>query len=196
MKPKKEVYIMPKSKLDLLTKSKLKEYIQQSSSFEELCCLIGYKQINPDLQDKICALCNKYEIDSSIVYVRELKTHKKCSICNCVKSVKEFYERRTVCKECVRALEREKYHQRMNTLNDYKKTLSCSKCGDSRFYLLEFHHIDPSKKDYSISDNPNAKLETILTEIEKCIPLCANCHREFHYLNREQGIELSQYLES
>lgn len=186
---------MSKSKLDLLTKSKLQEYVQQSTTFEDLCHLIGYKQIGADLQDKIYDLCNKYDIDSSIVSVHKLKSNKKCSVCGCVKSPEDFYGRRTVCKECVCAQAREKYHQKMRALNDYKKTLSCSKCGDNRFYLLEFHHIDPSKKDYSISDNTNAKFETILKEIEKCIPLCANCHREFHYLNREQGVELFQYLE-
>jgi hypothetical protein len=52
---------------------------------------------------------------------------------------------------------------------------------------LEFHHLDPSKKDFSISQayaNPK-KWETIVAELEKCILVCSNCHREIH-----QGILL------
>ena len=75
-----------------------------------------------------------------------------------------------------------------------KKEHPCVKCGCNKFYLIDFHHTNPKEKDYAISDNPNASIETILKEIEKCVPLCANCHREFHYLERESGITLEQYL--
>ena len=68
------------------------------------------------------------------------------------------------------------------------------KCGCNKFYLIDFHHINPSEKEYNISDNSHAKFETLLKEIEKCIPLCSNCHREFHYLNEHNGITLEQYL--
>jgi hypothetical protein len=47
---------------------------------------------------------------------------------------------------------------------------------------LEFHHIDPSQKEFSfgkIVANP-IKLDSILNELDKCILLCANCHREVH----------------
>ena len=41
----------------------------------------------------------------------------------------------------------------------------------------------------------HSSLQDALVEINKCIPLCANCHREFHYLNRETGITLEEYLQ-
>ena len=56
----------------------------------------------------------------------------------------------------------------------------CIKCGYNKCtQALEFHHIDPSKKDFTIS-NGNFKLQEAVKEIKKCILLCSNCHREFH----------------
>jgi len=61
-----------------------------------------------------------------------------------------------------------------------KKCQICSydKCSDA----LEFHHIDPTKKEYSFGKlraNPRSK-EILACELEKCILLCSNCHREIH----------------
>jgi hypothetical protein len=66
---------------------------------------------------------------------------------------------------------------------EYKKQLFCEKCGDKRWYVLEFHHLDPTKKDFSIASSAkrfgNIKF---MEEIKKCEVLCANCHRELHFL--------------
>lgn len=46
---------------------------------------------------------------------------------------------------------------------------------------LEFHHPDPNKKDFSISvDGMTRSWERVKKEVEKCILICANCHREIH----------------
>ena len=40
-------------------------------------------------------------------------------------------------------------------------------------------------------------LDKVYNEIEKCIVLCANCHREFHYFNtKDTSFSLEQYLNS
>lgn len=47
---------------------------------------------------------------------------------------------------------------------------------------LEFHHIDPIEKDFTLSSiraNPQ-NWNTIRKELQKCILLCSNCHREVH----------------
>lgn len=52
------------------------------------------------------------------------------------------------------------------------------KCEDA----LEFHHIDPSKKELSFGGmraNPKS-IAKIAEELKKCIMLCSNCHKEFH----------------
>lgn len=59
----------------------------------------------------------------------------------------------------------------------------CQRCGYNKCIgALEFHHLDPSKKDFSISqDGGNARSwSKIKLELDKCIMLCSNCHREVH----------------
>ena len=58
----------------------------------------------------------------------------------------------------------------------------CQLCGyDKSNSALEFHHIDDTQKLYSIAANGTCHdLEKDLKEIQKCILVCANCHREIH----------------
>lgn len=57
----------------------------------------------------------------------------------------------------------------------------CEICGYSKCNsALEFHHVDPKQKDFHISKNMNKSWDKIKNEIEKCILVCANCHRELH----------------
>lgn len=45
---------------------------------------------------------------------------------------------------------------------------------------LDLHHIDQSEKEYSVGKIVLHRLETIAKEINKCIVLCAVCHRRCH----------------
>ena len=63
---------------------------------------------------------------------------------------------------------------------DYKGGC-CKICGYNKsMSALEFHHIDPSKKDFTISKYVNKKFDKIKDELDKCVLVCANCHREIH----------------
>jgi predicted HNH restriction endonuclease len=33
-------------------------------------------------------------------------------------------------------------------------------------------------------------------ELKKCIPICSNCHREFHYLEKQNNITIKEYLKN
>jgi formate-dependent nitrite reductase cytochrome c552 subunit len=46
---------------------------------------------------------------------------------------------------------------------------------------LEFHHLEPSEKDFGIGSKGHTRsFEKIKLELDKCNLLCANCHREEH----------------
>jgi len=69
---------------------------------------------------------------------------------------------------------------------EYKTTLKCAKCGFSHPGALDFHHENREDKERNIVEMVTAgyAIESIQKEIEKCIPLCSNCHRIHHYEER------------
>lgn len=189
---------MSKSKWSLYSKDKIKEIVEGQERFSQVLKLMGYTQI----QDKrvIAAIknyCDKENIDYSHLKEGSIDYSKDdtrvCSICKKEKTLLEYYFTNGTpmywCKECQKEKERIKYAKRMEQITNYKKTLKCKKCGETRFYLFEFHHRNPKEKDYTISDHNRASFETIKTEIDKCDVLCANCHREWHYLSSHGLVE-------
>ena len=57
----------------------------------------------------------------------------------------------------------------------------CEICGYDKYQnVLDFHHIDPTHKEYSIGEI-NTDFSKLLNEISKCRLLCNRCHRELHY---------------
>ena len=72
---------------------------------------------------------------------------------------------------------------------EYKKTLKCKVCGESRYWVLDFHHRNPEEKDIDVSTLIRRGNKTkILNEIEKCDILCSNCHRDLHFKLKNASI--------
>lgn len=59
----------------------------------------------------------------------------------------------------------------------------CSKCGyDKCDAALDFHHLDPSQKEFALSKRGNTRAwSKMIPELDKCILVCSNCHREIHH---------------
>jgi len=146
-----------------------------------------------------------------------MKKTKICSKCKLPKELDEFGNNKTKkdglqnsCKSCIREeqikcynKDKNKYFIRIknqqqrtsNFVDEYRKNNPCCKCGENRFWLLDFHHKDPKTKLFDVGFLRSKGLMTkIINEIKKCIVLCKNCHSDFHYLEREEGITLKQYL--
>ncbi len=58
----------------------------------------------------------------------------------------------------------------------------CSICGYNRcLAALDFHHVDPLTKEASISHAIHCwSWKRAKKEVDKCILVCSNCHREIH----------------
>jgi uncharacterized OB-fold protein len=58
----------------------------------------------------------------------------------------------------------------------------CGICGyDKCPQALDFHHLDPTQKDFSLSTTGVTRSWTkTVPELRKCVCLCSNCHREVH----------------
>lgn len=69
--------------------------------------------------------------------------------------------------------------KRRSIIHEMKKTLSCVYCGISNPLCIDFDHIDRSSKSATPATmiTGGYKWEDVLAEIEKCQPVCANCHR-------------------
>lgn len=123
---------------------------------------------------------------------------KKCPKCNIVKTKDCFYIKQKgtnnlspYCKNCTAIQCKERTDKFKQDCVNYLGG-KCKSCGyDKCIAALEFHHLDPSKKEFNISYTKWHKFdERILNELNKCILLCANCHRELHFKQvPEVGLE-------
>jgi len=64
-------------------------------------------------------------------------------------------------------------------VNDFKAKAGCCKCPENDPVCLDFHHLSDKKAAVSSKIN-NWGMERIQKEINKCIVICANCHRKLH----------------
>lgn len=60
--------------------------------------------------------------------------------------------------------------------------MSCCCCGERARECLDFHHVDPATKEFSISymKNKFASVDRLKSEMSKCVVVCSNCHRKIH----------------
>lgn len=139
--------------------------------------------------------------------------NKTCPNCNKTKSIDEFYKGAGKCKLCQHAYNKihneknkDKYreYQRKSSkscynrgqtfINKHRAICGCIKCGEKRYWIIDYHHIDPNTKDNPIPYYKSCTLEILKTELRKCIPLCRNCHTDFHYQEKQNGISIKEYL--
>ena len=99
---------------------------------------------------------------------------------------REYYQRnRTHLLNKQREKNRRFAESRRKWITAYKKTLECVRCGENHPATLTFHHKNSSKKSFEIANaiRFGVSLKRLITEIEKCEVLCANCHAKEHWRN-------------
>ena len=95
----------------------------------------------------------------------------------------ESYQRNKINKEWLKS--RQEY---ASSRRRHKKSLAvqrfgnlCAHCGgEYPDCVFEFHHVEHTNKDITPAKLFLLKDETIHNELDKCIMLCANCHRIEH----------------
>lgn len=143
---------------------------------------------------KTCPQCGKEKLKSE--YYRKSRVCKQCAVANSKAYYQDHREEIIAYKqkwyrENPEKVAKHREGQRENArINEQKKReqlfrlydeikTPCAKCGETRLYVIEFHHIDPSEKEHTISQMRN--LDRVREEAKKCVCLCANCHSEFHH---------------
>lgn len=85
---------------------------------------------------------------------------------------------------------RDNYEKWMEIIRS-KNMHICSKCGYSEcFAAIDFHHVNPENKEGKANailiQNPTPEK---IAKLDNYISLCANCHRELHFYNRQRERE-------
>ncbi len=111
---------------------------------------------------------------------------KKCCKCNEIKNINEFHTKgkenrvNSWCKVCVYECQKNRWKDRKRKAVELMGE-ECQKCGyKSNLSAFDFHHLDPSKKEFGWPKLSHKKWEDIIKELKKCVLLCSNCHRETH----------------
>lgn len=101
----------------------------------------------------------------------------RCKHCGTTDENKFKGTAKSICKYCNDTI----YKRNKKVFAVNYKGGKCEKCGYDRCIAsLDFHHLDPNEKEYNLSSIMNWSKERIKKELDKCILLCSNCHREEH----------------
>jgi hypothetical protein len=109
-----------------------------------------------------------------------------CPKCQQTLAIEDFYRSRksgqptTYCRVCANRQTVERQQRLKQQVVEYLGGC-CMQCGYDRYIgCLELHHLDPSVKEFDFAYCRTTTFEKIKPELDKCILLCANCHREEH----------------
>ena len=121
-----------------------------------------------------------------------LKAYTKEDLNEFVKDSKYKDGHTTICYACnrernkeAREISKEYIKNKIkNYLNVKNNEYVCSKCKiTSPYYkMFDWHHTNPSEKEFNIGNITRSAVSwvTLKQELDKCIFLCANCHRLEH----------------
>ena len=173
----------------IITKEQLKHLIEKNYSTYDIA---------KELKCSQCVIKNRlklFELKThaiwSIVRTKTKKEidegYKTCSKCHQKKYLtsENFYLKKNGkfhywCKECNCKITSDKQKKMKIYAVDYKGG-KCCLCGYSKYFgALDFHHVNPSEKEFAIGSLRAYGEEKLKYELDKCILVCKNCHAEIH----------------
>jgi len=117
---------------------------------------------------------------------------KECSKHSLTEFTWRQCENRYRCRKCSsEAVQKRRYIIKEQAV-EYKGG-KCEICGyDKCIDALEFHHLNPTQKDFGISNKGYTRSwDNVKKELDKCILVCSNCHKEIH---ANEHKELKEHL--
>lgn len=119
-------------------------------------------------ETKVCPDCNKeYPLTTEYFYANGTQ----------VSGRKKW---KAACKSCDLIRRKGKME---SIIREVFPLFSCEVCGyDKCKAALDFHHLDPAEKDFNLASisSTNRSKDKVIAELQKCVLLCSNCHREHH----------------
>jgi hypothetical protein len=180
-----------------MDKSTLETYINQGFSTYQIAKITNKSQTSirhwlKKFNLKTSHKSFKEACDNKNILLINERRFKTCPQCNQIKDlINDFYTAKNGnthcwCKSCINKKTVEWQQKTKIQAINYKGG-KCIKCGyDKCPAALDFHHLDPSKKDFSISSKKNRSFDKIKFELDKCVLICRNCHAELHFLQTKE----------
>jgi hypothetical protein len=111
------------------------------------------------------------------------KEYRKQHLETILKRGREYYKKNRV-QRLQKARER---YNKLSLIMDRLKINGCSICGYNKCNAsLDFHHVNPQNKKFSvIVSNLIREKHILIEELNKCILVCKNCHYEIEFCNKE-----------
>lgn len=120
-----------------------------------------------------------------------MKDTKICSTCQVEKLNTDFYNKSdrkngsSQCKSCFNRYCVDRAIQKKKDAIIYKGS-SCNDCDESYpkspYVIFDFHHRDPTEKEFTWKKMRLVSKERMYNELDKCDLLCSNCHRIRHHV--------------
>lgn len=127
-----------------------------------------------------------------LINVKTLES-KVCKECQVLKNPNEYYVGTqrgkegqvwkyldSLCKTCRKAYTHKRRKDTKLLIIEYLG----GKCADCNLVdipnVYDCHHLDASGKDFAPGERAGRSFESMREELDKCVLLCANCHRKRH----------------
>lgn len=151
---------------------------------------------------KVCTKCN---IKKELTEYHKDKTHKdghttQCKKCRIKQKKEAYYEDWEKTREIQKRSQKKAYTSgKPKFRKQFMKRKfveyfggKCQLCGyDKCIGALEFHHVNPDEKEFSLAQNRInfSNWDKCVEEAKKCMLICNRCHRELHHLDTEMLVE-------
>jgi hypothetical protein len=134
----------------------------------------------------ICCNCKRDLPESSFGWKSIAKNihHSRCYSCTRDYKNQWYKDNRQHHMNTVKITKKARIDKNKEMIREYLLSHPCA-CGISDIRVLDFHHIDPSTKEATISKLMQCRAsDRVLEEMLKCEVVCRNCHAIIHNIWR------------
>jgi DNA-binding transcriptional ArsR family regulator len=163
---------------------KLKNYVEEGLSISKIASAEGKSKTS------VRHWLKKFGLKTNCT-IKKHTLIQNCSHCGTLLTENNGYWRKNrqiwnfLCRGCSASNSRDRWENNKKRALDYKggecQVCGYNKCSDA----MEFHHVDPATKDRNMGNMKLRKWEDQKIELDKCILVCSNCHREIHHEDRK-----------
>lgn len=156
-----------------ITKEELENKIKDNFSKRKLAVFFNMSPTGVEYYLRKFNLKTNYKIGG-------FNKEHQCERCNENDPLNFYGTQKSLCKKCRNDDNRIKY-QKYKEIDIAKRGGKCQKCNYNKYIgALEFHHLDPNQKDPDFNSLMKRSPKGREQELNKCIILCSNCHKETH----------------